>query len=140
MPHTGPLCTVCTRPSPELACGACGGTERSSACWGGGGTETSASGVGTWAVSWTGLPQFPQNLSSGCNPWPQFLQYLSSATTSSPGIPHPHPCMRLGPWGRRRGSRGVGVLPSRENAEIEHGLLVLHEFHVIEREREARGV
>jgi hypothetical protein len=26
-------------------------------------------------VEWTDLPQFPQNLSSGCNSWPQFLQY-----------------------------------------------------------------
>jgi hypothetical protein len=45
-------------------------------CCGGGGTGTSASGVDTAAVSWTGLPQFGQNLSSSLSSAPQFVQYL----------------------------------------------------------------
>ncbi len=44
--------------------------------WGGGGRGTSASGVGTWAVSSSGLPQFGQTCSSGRSSCPQLLQYL----------------------------------------------------------------
>jgi hypothetical protein len=43
----------------------------------GGGTGTSASGDGTCAARWTGLPQFEQYRSSGRSSCPQLLQYLS---------------------------------------------------------------
>jgi hypothetical protein len=46
------------------------------ACRGGGGTGASASGVGTCAVRWTGLPQDGQNRSPGLNSCPQLPQYL----------------------------------------------------------------
>src|SRR5215212_9167305 len=45
-------------------------------CCGGGGTSTSASGVGTWAASWTGVAQFGQKRSVSRNLLPQFRQYL----------------------------------------------------------------
>src|SRR5215207_7803970 len=48
----------------------------SASCCGGGGTGTSASGVDTAAVSWTGLPQFGQNLSSSLSSALQFVQDL----------------------------------------------------------------
>ena len=52
---------------------------------GAGGTSTSASGVGTAAVSWTGLPQLGQNLSSSLSSAPQFVQCLwATASLLSP--------------------------------------------------------
>src|SRR5215217_2215578 len=62
---------------------ACGGAVLW-ACGGAGGTGASASGVGTCAVRWTGLPQFEQNRSSGCNSCPQLLQYLSGTSAILP--------------------------------------------------------
>jgi hypothetical protein len=37
-------------------------------CLGGGGMGTAASGVGTYAASWVGFPQFVQNRLSSRNP------------------------------------------------------------------------
>ena len=58
---------------------ACGGGAVLWACWGEG-TGASVSGVGTWAVRWTGLPQVGQNRSSGLNSCPQLPQYLSGTS------------------------------------------------------------
>ena len=54
------------------------------ACWGRGGTGASASGVGTRAVRWTGLPQLGQNRPSGPNSCPQLPQYLSGTSAILP--------------------------------------------------------
>ena len=86
--------------------------------WGGGGRGTSASGVGTWAVSCAGLPQFGQNCSSSRSCCPQLLQYLSTMVilpllpcepraffAAAPALPAP-PCEGSGPGvgTARRGS------------------------------------
>jgi hypothetical protein len=63
---------------------ACGGGAVLWACWGGGGTGASASGVGTCAVRWTGLPQVGQNRSSGLNSCPQLPQNLSGTSAILP--------------------------------------------------------
>ena len=63
---------------------ACGGGAVLWACWGGGGTGASASGVGTCAVRWTGLPQFGQNRFSGLNSCPQLPQYLCGTSAILP--------------------------------------------------------
>ncbi len=65
---------------------ACGGGAVPWACRGGGGTGASASGVGTCAVRWTGLPQDGQNRSSGLNSCPQLPQYLSGASAILPSL------------------------------------------------------
>jgi hypothetical protein len=65
---------------------ACGGGAVLWACKGGGGTGASASGVGTCAVRWTGLPQDGQNRSSGLNSCPQLPQYLSGASAILPSL------------------------------------------------------
>ena len=62
---------------------ACGGGAVLWACWGEG-TGAAASGVGTWAVRWTGLPQDGQNRSPGLNSCPQLPQYLSGASAILP--------------------------------------------------------
>ena len=54
------------------------------ACWGEGGTGASASGVGTRAVWWIGLPQVGQNRPSGLNSCPQLPQYLSGTSAILP--------------------------------------------------------
>src|SRR5215217_444323 len=56
------------------------------ACRGGGGTGASASGVGTCAVRWTGLPQLGQNRSSGLNSCPQLPQYLCGTPAILPSL------------------------------------------------------
>ena len=79
--------TPAPTPKPTVSLmlkGACGGGAVLWACWGGGGTGASASGVGTCAVRWTGLPQFGQNRSSGLNSCPQLPQYLSGASAILP--------------------------------------------------------
>jgi hypothetical protein len=63
---------------------ACGGGAVPWACRGGDGTGASASGVGTCAVRWTGLPQDGQNRSPGVNSCPQLPQYLSGASAILP--------------------------------------------------------
>ncbi len=96
-----------------------GGEAISPVCaWGGGGRGTSASGVGTWAVSCAGLPQFGQNCSSSRSCCPQLLQYLSTMVilpllpcepraffVAAPALPAP-PCEGSGPGvgTARRGS------------------------------------
>src|SRR5215208_8137054 len=54
------------------------------ACKGGGRTGASASGVGTCAVRWTGLPQLGQNRFSGLNSCPQLPQYLCGTSAIRP--------------------------------------------------------
>ena len=61
----------------------------SASAWGGGGRGTSASGVGTWAVSCSGLPQFGQTCSSGRSCCPQLLQYLCATTVIVPLLQNP---------------------------------------------------
>ncbi len=77
-----------SRPVVQRPCGCASACSRgcapASCCCGGGGTGTSASGVGTRAVWWTGLPQFEQNCASSLNSCPQLLQYRSAMLVSSP--------------------------------------------------------